>query len=144
MVELINSDPAALYALVTCDESWIYCYDLENQETEFPRKHAGSPRPEKARQSKSNHNLLIITFLTAMCSHLTDSQQGILFWGFEGVQEGIPREEASTLQIGSVAFPREQCTSPQLHPDYLTKMGIKTVPQPPYSPDLAPCDLVIP
>ena len=24
--------------------------------------------------------------------------------------------------------------------DYLTKMGIKTVPQPPYSPDLALCD----
>ena len=24
--------------------------------------------------------------------------------------------------------------------DYLTKMGIKTVPQPPYSPDLTPCD----
>ena len=25
--------------------------------------------------------------------------------------------------------------------DYLTKMGIKLVPQPPNSPDLAPCDL---
>ncbi len=24
--------------------------------------------------------------------------------------------------------------------DYLTKMGIQTVPQPPYSQDLAPCD----
>ena len=24
--------------------------------------------------------------------------------------------------------------------DYLTKMGIKTIPQPLYSPDLAPCD----
>ena len=24
--------------------------------------------------------------------------------------------------------------------DYLTKMGIKTVPPPPYSPDVAPCD----
>ena len=24
--------------------------------------------------------------------------------------------------------------------DYFTKMGIKTVPQPPYSPDLASCD----
>ena len=24
--------------------------------------------------------------------------------------------------------------------DYLTKMGIKTVPHPPYSPELAPCD----
>ena len=35
---------------------------------------------------------------------------------FKGVQEEIPSEEASTLQIGSVAFPLGQCTSPQLHP----------------------------
>ena len=41
---------------------------------------------------------------------------GLLCWGFKGVQEEIPREEASTLQIGSVAFPPRQCTSPQLHP----------------------------
>ena len=27
--------------------------------------------------------------------------------------------------------------------DYLTKMGIKTVPQHPYSPDLAPCDFCL-
>ena len=40
----------------------------------------------------------------------------LLCWGFKGVQEEIPREEASTLQIGSVAFPPGQCTSPQLHP----------------------------
>ena len=32
-----------------------------------------------------------------------------------------------------------QATTPSLS-DYLTKMGIKTVPQPPYSRDLAPCD----
>ena len=41
---------------------------------------------------------------------------GLLCWGFKGVQEEIPREEASTLQIGSVAFPPGQCTSLQLHP----------------------------
>ena len=41
---------------------------------------------------------------------------GLLCWGFKGVQEEIPREEASTLQIGSVAFPPGQYTSPQLHP----------------------------
>ena len=67
---------------------------------------------------------------------------GLLYWGFKGVQEEIPSEEASTLQIKSVAFPPGQCTSPQLHLCHrlLTKMGIETVPQPPYSPDLAPCD----
>ena len=71
---------------------------------------------------------------------------GLLCWGFKGVQEEIPREEASTLQIGSVAFPAGQCTSPQLSTlvtGYLTKMGIKTVPHPPYSPDLTPCDFCL-
>ena len=41
---------------------------------------------------------------------------GLLCWGFKGVQQEIPSEEASTLQIGSVTFPAGQCTSPQLHP----------------------------
>ena len=40
---------------------------------------------------------------------------GLLCWGFKGVQEEIPSEKGSTLQIGSGAFPPEQCTSPQLH-----------------------------
>ena len=38
---------------------------------------------------------------------------GLLCCGFKGVQEEIPWEETSTLQIGSVAFPPGQCTSPQ-------------------------------
>ena len=66
---------------------------------------------------------------------------GLLCWGFKGVQEEIPLEEASTLQIRPVAFPPGQCTSPHLHP--LTKMDIKIVPQPPYSQDLAPCDFCL-
>ena len=41
---------------------------------------------------------------------------GLLYWGFKGVQEEIPSEEASTLQKGSVAFLLGQYTSPQLHP----------------------------
>ena len=41
---------------------------------------------------------------------------GLLCWSFKGVQEEIPWEEASTLQIGSVAFPPGQWTCPQLHP----------------------------
>ena len=42
---------------------------------------------------------------------------GFLCWGFKGVQEEIPPSEvASTLQIGSEAFPPGQYTSPQLHP----------------------------
>ena len=41
---------------------------------------------------------------------------GLLCWGFKAVQEEISSEEASTLQIGSVAFLPGQCSSPQLDP----------------------------
>ena len=34
----------------------------------------------------------------------------------KGVQQEIPSEEASTLQIGSVVFPPGEYTSPQLRP----------------------------
>ena len=57
-------------------------------------------------------------YLHALGSHWIDSQQGMLCWGFKGIQEEIPSEEASTLQIWSVAFPAGQCTSPQLHPGH--------------------------
>ena len=57
---------------------------------------------------------------------------GVLCWGFKGVQEVIPREEASTLQIGSVVFPPGQYSSLQLHPCHrrFDQDG----------PNLAPCD----
>ena len=54
---------------------------------------------------------------------------GLLCWGFKGVQEEIPSEEDNAPVHKSI-----------LVTDYLTKMGIKTVPQPPYSPHIAPCD----
>ena len=66
MVELINSDPAVLDALVTGDENWIYCYEPETKRQSSQWKHAGSPRPKKARQSKSTYKLWWSLFLTAL------------------------------------------------------------------------------
>ena len=72
---------------------------------------------------------------------------GLLCWGFNGVQEDIPREEASTLQIGFSGISIRQDNAPVhnsiLVTDNLTKMGIKTISQPPYSPDVAPCDFCL-
>ena len=64
---------------------------------------------------------------------------GLLCWGFKGVQEEIPSDEAITLQIGSAAFPQGQYTSSQLHPCHRL-FDQDGHPQPPYSRDLAPCD----
>ena len=48
-VELINSDSAVLDALVTCDESCIYCYEPGTKWQSSQWKQAGSPRPKKPR-----------------------------------------------------------------------------------------------
>ena len=67
---------------------------------------------------------------------------GLLCWGFKGVKEEILSEEASTFQTGQWHFHQDNTPvhNSILVTDYLTKMGIKTVPHPPYSPDLALCD----
>ena len=63
---------------------------------------------------------------------------GLLCWGFKEVQEEIPSEEASTLQIRSVAFPAGQCTSPQLHPCH--RLFDQDGHQDSSSSTLAPCN----
>ena len=67
---------------------------------------------------------------------------GLLCWGFKGVQEEIPSEEASTLQFGSVALPPGQYTSLQLHPCHLLfdQDGHQDSSSASQSPYLAPCD----
>ena len=94
-----------------------------DQETEFPVEAYWFSQTQEGQTEQFHPQTFDDPFfwqhwydLHALGSHWTDSQQGILCWGFKGVQQEIPSEEASTLQIGSVAFPAGQCTSPQLHP----------------------------
>ena len=88
----------------------------------WPVMKAGSTDPRRPDRENPSTNFWWSFYwqhwhdLHALGSHWTDSQQGILCWDFMGVQEEIPSEEASTLQIGWVAFPPGQCTSPQLPP----------------------------
>ena len=67
---------------------------------------------------------------------------GLLCWGFKGVHEEIPYERPALFKSAHWHFHQDNAPvhNSILVTDYLTKMGIKTVLHPPYSPDLAPCD----
>ena len=69
--------------------------------------------------------------------------QGLLCWGFKGVQGEIPSEEAS--KSGQCHFHEDNAPvhNSIFVTDYLTKMGIKTVPNSPYSLDLAPSNFYL-
>ncbi len=72
-------------------------------------------------------------------------QLGLLCWGFKGVHVEIPWEEAALFKSGQWHFHKDNAPvhNSILVTDYLSKIGIKTVPQPPYSPDLAPYDFCL-
>ena len=95
---------------------------LRDQETEFPEEACWLSQTQGQTEQIHSQTFDDPFFwhhwhdLHALVSHWTDSQQRILCWGFKGVKEEIQLEEANTLQIGSVAFPPGQYTSPQLHP----------------------------
>ena len=63
---------------------------------------------------------------------------GLLCWGFKGVH----RKRPALFKSSQWHFHQDNAPvhNSILDTDYLIKMGLKTVPQSPYSPDLAPCD----
>ena len=84
-----------------------------DQETEFPVEACWLSQTQEGQTRQIHPQTFDDPFfwqywhdLHALGSQWTDSQEGILCWGFKGVQE----------EIGSVAFPPGQCISPQLHP----------------------------
>ena len=82
--------------------------------------HPDPRRPDRANPAtKFWWSLFLIALAWSTCTGFPldrQSTRNILCWGFTGVQEEIPLEEASSLQMGSVAFPPGQCTSPHLYP----------------------------
>ena len=113
MIELTNSDPAVLDALLTCDESWIYCYDPETKRQSSQWKHA------RQTVNKEYYVEVLKEFRKRFC-----------------------RKRPALFKSGQLYFYQDNAPvhNSILVIDYLTKMGIKTVPHPPYCPNLAPCD----
>ena len=70
---------------------------------------------------------------------------GLLCWGFKGVRKIFRRMTPALYKLGQWHFHQDNASVDNsiLVTDYLTKMGIKTVPQPPYNPDLAPFDFCL-
>ena len=126
-----------------CDESWIYCYDPESKRQSSQWKHAGSPRP---RQSKSTHKLLMIPFFDStgmIYMHWVPTGQIVnKEYYVEVLKEFTKRFLGKRPALFKSAQWHFHQDNSILVTDYLTKMGIKAVPQPPY-PDFAPCEFCL-
>ena len=125
---------------VTCDKSWIYFYESETKRQSCQWKHAGFPRPKKARQSKSTHKLLMIPFFDStgmIYMHWVPTGQTVIKeYYVEVLREFRKRfrwKRPALFKSGQWCFRQDNAPvyNSILVTDDLTKMGIKTVPHPP-------------
>ena len=133
------------------DETWIFEYDPETKRQSKEWHTSASPRPKKARRSKSKIKSMLICFF---------DNEGIVHAEFvpqeHTVNQFYYREILERLRKRVVRVRPNIADNCMLHHDIapchtaisvievLAKKGIPVVPQPPYSPDLSPCDFFFP
>ncbi len=144
MLRIIRNKPSLLRRIVTMDESFVYMYDLElkGQSSQWLGK--DDPRPQKVRRERAVGKTLLISFF---------DWKGVVH------QEFLRNQTVtSTIFVQILGRLRESMkrrrprVKYQLHMDnasphtaditqlHLIHSGVRTVPHPPYSPDLAPSD----
>ena len=67
IIKRIENDPDLLGRVITGDESWIFKYDPETKRQSRQWKSPASPRPKKARMSKSKVKVMLIAFFDINC-----------------------------------------------------------------------------
>src|SRR5215469_8516208 len=62
LLDRSNTDENFLKNVITGDETWVYSYDVETKVQSSQWVGKSSPRPKKARQSRSNVKVILIVF----------------------------------------------------------------------------------
>jgi len=148
-LECIENDKTFFKHVITGDEMWIFEYDPDTKQQSSEWHTCNSPSQKKARMSKSKIKTMLICFFNS---------QGIVH------KEFVPQGQTVNKQYYCEVLERLRkrvCVRPEiedtwmLHHDnapchtaislneFLAKKGISVVPQPPYSPDLSPCDFFL-
>lgn len=135
--------------MITGDETWIYAYDPETTDQSSEYRAKGEPRPKKSRQSRSKIKVMLTVFF---------DYRGVVHYEFLPPGQTVNKEYYLSVMRSlrnSIRQKRPDLwrdNSWFLHHDnapshtalvlreFFAKNSTHIVPQPPYSPDLAPCD----
>ena len=60
MLAMTKTNSSFLNNVISCDESWVFTYDPESTRQSAQWKHGTSPRPKKARMSRSQEKAMVI------------------------------------------------------------------------------------
>lgn len=143
--QLESLGPLAWRNVITGDETWIY---LDNPRTSMWQK-SGIPRPEKPKRMIGYKKIMVTVFWTrAGMESITYLPPGKRFNREYFINEVMADLENQVLQrrpIRGLSGVRLHIDNarPHLVDNYLMKKEVIRLPQPPYSPDIAPSDFFL-
>jgi len=147
-----QNDPKFMSSVITGDESWVYGYDLETKQMSSQWKTASSPRPKKARQMKSNVKTMLIAFLDieGLVHHEYVPRGQTVHKKFyktvlQRLCDAVRRHRPQKWHSGNWILHHDNAPAHRAVTtnQFLAKHNIPSLPHPPYSPDLAPCDFFL-
>ena len=157
----LKREPEFFSCVITGNESWILEYDPKTKCQSREWHTANSPRPKKARMSKSKIKSMLFGLL--LCSpphtHTHTQSQGIVHKEFippgqtvnqtfyrevlERLRERVARVRPGIARTWMLHHDNAPCHTAVSINEFLAEKSIPVVPQPPYSPDLSPCDFFL-
>ncbi|UYV63007.1 hypothetical protein LAZ67_2002824 [Cordylochernes scorpioides] len=152
MLDSVRDDPNLLQRVITGDEAWVYGYDVETKAQSSQWKLPHEPRPKKARQVRSNVKVLLTVFFDCRgVVHHEFLPQGrtvnkeYYLQVMRNLREAIHQKRPDLWKNKNWLLHHDNAPAHTslLVRDFLAKNNKPMMPQPPYSPDLAPCDFFL-
>ncbi|UYV76616.1 hypothetical protein LAZ67_14001478 [Cordylochernes scorpioides] len=148
-LEATTDDPELLKRVITGVETWIYGFDLETTQQASEWRFKNEPRTKKARKAPSKVKVMLTVFFDfqgivhpefqQQGSTITaDAYLGVLWRLREAIRQELWRRKSWILHHDNAPAHTALKITKFLQ-DHSTSM----FPQPPYSPDLAPCDFFL-
>ncbi|UYV60494.1 hypothetical protein LAZ67_1001322 [Cordylochernes scorpioides] len=152
MLDSVRDDPNLLQRVITGDEAWVYGYDVETKAQSSQWKLPHEPRPKKARQVRSNVKVLLTVFFDCRgVVHHEFLPQGrtvnkeYYLQVMRNLREAIRQKRLDLWKNKNWLLHHDNVPAhiSLLVRDLLAKNNTLMMPQPPYSPELAPCDFFL-
>ncbi|UYV64514.1 hypothetical protein LAZ67_3001065 [Cordylochernes scorpioides] len=152
MLDSVRDDPNLLQRVITGDVAWVYGYDVGTKAQSSQWKLPHEPRPERARQVRSNVKVLLTVFFDCRgMVHHEFLPQGrrvnkeYYLQVMRNLREAIRQKRPDLWKNKNWLLHHDNATAHTslLVRDFLAKNNTLMMPQPPYSPDLAPCDFFL-
>ena len=136
-----------LKKVITVDEAWVYGYGIETKAQSSQWKRPEEPRPKKARQARANVKVLLIVFFDSngmvhheFLPHGRAVNKEYYLKVMRRLIEAIRRKRTELWWI--LHHDNATAHTWMLVCEFLDKNKTIIMPQPSYSPDLAPANII--